>query len=78
MDRRPEIDLHRCSGCGWCVEICPQNALALNEEKLPGWQHILGLTPGLKAFLKDRDICIGCGHCASVCKRRAIYIEPFI
>jgi len=40
-----------CAGCGDCVDICPVDALKM-QENLP---------------LVDEEWCIGCGVCATVC-----------
>jgi len=45
-----------CTSCGACVEICPMDAIALDEEGGAGvW-----------------DSCIGCGLCSTVCGAGAI------
>jgi ferredoxin len=54
----PIIDLEECTGCGNCVEVCPPEALALNENK---------------AYLAE-DLCEECGFCAAECPVGAISI----
>jgi len=51
-----ETDENECTGCGSCVEICPVDALELEDE-----------TPTV-----DHEWCIGCGVCATVCPTGAI------
>jgi NAD-dependent dihydropyrimidine dehydrogenase PreA subunit len=46
-----KTDEDECSGCGECVEICPVDALEMQDD-LP---------------LVDEEWCIGCGVCATVC-----------
>jgi pyruvate formate lyase activating enzyme len=48
----------RCIGCGTCLEVCPNKALSLIEERV---------------FL-DRKICRGCGTCADKCPSTAMEI----
>jgi H+/Na+-translocating ferredoxin:NAD+ oxidoreductase subunit B len=48
-----------CTGCGACVEICPVQAVKL-EEDIP---------------VVDEDWCIGCGVCATVCPSGAVQIK---
>jgi len=33
MNKRAVVDQSRCVGCGSCVELCPQDAIRLEEEK---------------------------------------------
>lgn len=47
---------HRCSGCGGCKNICPVDAVTLQENEL-GY-----LLPKV-----DREKCIGCGLCLKRC-----------
>lgn len=53
LRRAPELRvyLHRCIGCGRCVQVCPAGAQHLDEE---GRQF-------------DRDRCRACGACADEC-----------
>jgi ferredoxin len=30
---RPAIDAEACVGCGWCVAICPDQVLSLEDGK---------------------------------------------
>jgi NAD-dependent dihydropyrimidine dehydrogenase PreA subunit len=53
----PHLDAHRCSACGDCIELCPEDCLAWSDG-LP--------------WLPDLTACIGCGLCALVCEDHAI------
>ncbi len=46
-----KTDTDECSGCGDCMDICPVDALKMQED-LP---------------VVDEEWCIGCGVCATVC-----------
>jgi pyruvate formate lyase activating enzyme len=46
----------RCIGCGTCVEVCPNHALALTSE----------------GIVTDTMLCRMCGKCAEVCPTKAI------
>jgi pyruvate formate lyase activating enzyme len=54
---RPEIFFvqENCTGCGACVDACPQGAIALVEER----------------SRTNRDLCTGAGKCAEVCPNEA-------
>lgn len=54
--RLPEIDLKRCTGCGWCVAACPLDLLSLERS---GWKK--------HSSLHDAHLCTGCAYCAIRC-----------
>ena len=49
----------RCTGCGRCVAVCPNQAIRLDEKD----GKILEFT--------DRNLCVDCGACVSVCPAEA-------
>jgi NAD-dependent dihydropyrimidine dehydrogenase PreA subunit len=51
------VDSERCSGCGACLDVCPQGAISLRDEKaeIAPWR------------------CIECGTCIAVCPTGAIH-----
>lgn len=51
------IDPQRCTGCGKCLAVCPENAL----EGLPGFIHMV----------EDFN-CTRCGACEKVCPEHAV------
>ncbi|MEI6841667.1 MAG: DUF362 domain-containing protein [Methanomicrobiales archaeon] len=65
---RPLIIEVACSGCGKCVQICPETAIMVRNEK---------------SFIETSK-CIGCFECMTICPERAIDIDweteiaPFI
>ncbi|MFC1554988.1 ATP-binding protein [candidate division KSB1 bacterium] len=52
-----ESDGDSCSGCGDCAEICPVNAIKMNENDDP---------------VVDKEFCLGCGVCALECDTGAM------
>lgn len=61
-----EVNELYCKGCELCVEACPQNVLALNDERLtPKGYH--------PAYLKA-DGCTGCAICSIVCPEAALTV----
>ena len=48
---RRETDEDECIGSGACIEICPVDAMTLEED----------------IAVVDEQWCIGCGVCATVC-----------
>ena len=55
--RQPEVllNLEKCTGCGQCVPICPDQAIQIADGK----SHT------------RRNLCRGCGKCAAVCLNEA-------
>jgi NAD-dependent dihydropyrimidine dehydrogenase PreA subunit len=50
------IDSAECTGCGYCVDICPQHAITIEHD----------------VAVIDQGLCINCGLCAQVCPISAI------
>lgn len=54
------VDADACSGCGTCVDECPNEAITLNEEA------------GLAVV--DQEECVECGACEEACPNEAIKV----
>jgi heterodisulfide reductase subunit A len=54
-----QVSHNLCSGCGMCVEVCPYEALSLEDEK---------------AVVND-VLCEGCGTCVATCLRGAVQVR---
>ncbi|MEA3548259.1 MAG: nitroreductase family protein [Thermodesulfobacteriota bacterium] len=52
------IDAEQCNGCGLCVQVCPSEILAIQENKAV-------VTGGY---------CLDCGHCEAVCPTGAVNV----
>jgi len=50
------IDTEKCTGCGLCIDICPQQAITIKN--------------GLASV--NEELCIQCNNCADVCPADAI------
>ena len=57
----PVIHKTRCTGCGWCVAVCPPHVLSL---EVAHWKKF--------SQLHDQAGCTGCGKCAVRCPFDAI------
>jgi len=51
-----QVDLERCTGCGDCLDVCPVEAISMNNGK---------------AWI-DSETCLACEACAQVCPIDAI------
>ncbi len=56
---RAGVDAEECTGCGSCEDICPVEAIAVNDD-------------GIAAV--TAETCIGCGLCATACPVDAIQL----
>ncbi len=54
------IDKDTCTGCGTCVDWCPTDAIALDDNQLAQ---------------REETACIGCGLCARFCPDEAISLK---
>jgi NAD-dependent dihydropyrimidine dehydrogenase PreA subunit len=50
------IDITKCTGCGTCTGICPQNAIRVLDN----------------LAVVDRNLCVECGRCVPACPSGAI------
>jgi len=50
----------KCTGCGRCVEVCPQGVFAMRDKR---------------AAITDKDLCMECGACALNCEFGAITVN---
>lgn len=55
-----DFDISRCTGTGWCIDVCPENVFKFNIMKSE------------KKIEIDINRCINCGNCIDVCKPKAI------
>jgi pyruvate formate lyase activating enzyme len=60
---KPELMIFEttCMGCRQCVDVCPHQALSIEDEKLE----------------VDRSQCDCCGKCSEVCPTQSIQIRGF-
>ena len=55
-----ELDEELCNGCGDCIDLCPVNALTMEDN----------------IAVVDKDWCIGCGVCVTHCPTSAVKLKP--
>ena len=56
------IDEKTCSGCGSCIEACPNTLLGMNSESKA---EVTG----------DPSECLGCESCSSVCTTGSLTVR---
>lgn len=57
--KRPVIDREKCTNCGKCWSVCPDNAIKIKNNKI----------------IFDFRYCKGCGICANECPANAIKMK---
>lgn len=63
------IEPERCKGCGFCVEFCPKDTLALSTDQFNAKGYSF-------AQAQKPEGCIACGLCEMYCPDFAIYLQP--
>lgn len=57
----------RCKGCGFCVEVCPQECLVMDEDLNVRGVHSAGYDESIGE-------CLGCMKCALICPDMAVEV----
>jgi heterodisulfide reductase subunit A len=68
-----QVDVSKCSGCGFCVPICPYNAISLEPIQERG--HHGPFTRN--AAQVNSSLCQGCGACLPACRTLALNLKGF-
>lgn len=58
------VILEKCNGCGNCMDICPDDLMAVNTENK-------------KAYNREPEMCWECYNCVKVCPRQAISVRGY-
>lgn len=68
-----EVDAAKCSGCGFCVPICPYKAISLVEITERGHHG-----PVIRQVAQvNGSLCQGCGACVPACRTAALNLKGF-
>ncbi len=68
LGSRIEVDRHRCSGCGKCIEVCPKGVLEMRGFSFGAFKHEHAVPSGATR-------CVGCGACVKVCPKGALSLR---
>lgn len=63
---RVHIITERCKGCGFCVEFCPLDVLAVSDRYNSKGYH--------PPYLVHPERCVRCGLCEMICPEFAVYV----
>ena len=58
-----EVDISKCSGCAYCVDVCAYSALEIDPEK--------------EVVVVNDALCKGCGACVASCRCGALDLRGF-
>lgn len=58
------IDDEKCTGCGVCVDVCPQQIIEIIQ---------VGLKK--RARVTDIELCVVCQYCQKMCPYGAVTVE---
>jgi ferredoxin len=64
----PEGNEKSCKGCGWCVNVCPVEAMSLVSSNDPK-------EPKKKKSRLNEELCLGCGLCVRSCPEDNIVLK---
>lgn len=53
--------LNDCKGCGYCMKVCPSNAIYIDKNELVGSKYSI-----------DYGKCIFCGNCMYYCPTKSM------
>jgi heterodisulfide reductase subunit A len=59
----------KCDGCALCLDVCPYQALRLEEYRDNGHAH--------RRVASDKALCKGCGVCEATCPKEGVTILHF-
>ena len=57
---KPIVDIEKCTGCGSCVSVCPEQVFELKDGK---------------SEVVYPEKCIDCKACENSCPEQAIVVE---
>lgn len=83
MNRTIAVNKRKCSVCGDCLAVCPQNILEIRKV---GWTAKEAMTffqridahyhHNTELAVIDPEKCLGCGLCVNACRKCAISLAP--
>lgn len=61
------ILVERCKGCGFCVEYCPRDVLAISDTFNQKGYH--------PPYALHAENCVACGLCELICPEFAVHVR---
>lgn len=69
------IDEEKCTGCGRCVEQCPQISITVQDKEINVYAACTNVDKGKAVTTVCSAGCIGCAKCMRVCPFEAITMD---
>ncbi len=70
-DIKAVVDLEKCDGCVFCMDICPFKAISLVTEKASE------KSTHDRHIVIDESLCQGCGLCQGTCPKDSVHVQGF-
>lgn len=67
-DIKAQVDISKCDGCAFCLDVCPFKALHITTNNDQTFQRHVEV---------NEKLCKGCGLCQGTCPKEAIFVEGF-
>ncbi len=74
---KAKVDPDFCTGCDYCIEICPEDCISLVPREETDENSHMGQ---LVAVVNEKK-CVSCKLCEMVCAKNAIWVDrdtPYI
>lgn len=68
-----EVDETKCTGCEFCVPVCPYQAISMKPVKA----RVHGHTVERQVATVNKGLCQGCGACIAACRPCALNLNGF-
>lgn len=68
-----QVDPNKCTGCEFCVPICPYKAISMETKK----ERAHGHTIERNVATVNRGLCQGCGACIASCRPCALNLNGY-
>ncbi|RME95374.1 MAG: CoB--CoM heterodisulfide reductase iron-sulfur subunit A family protein, partial [Alphaproteobacteria bacterium] len=69
LDAVKSVVTDHCDGCALCLDVCPYQAIRLEDVETAGERH--------RRIATNAALCKGCGLCAATCPKGGVKVHGF-